>query len=174
MIEVHFISVWDELSSGIPYLRVGLTDRKYPAVAARVLIEDDSQPVMAIDVCGNQDDYFFKQSVLLWNNWVVVGVGHQVTLVNLTNHSSTTTNLKHYFGYLYLADDLLLVASAMYLHCFGSDGQPLWISPVLGIDGVIVDQIGGGTVKGVGEWDPPGGWKPFNVSLATGQPVPLT
>jgi hypothetical protein len=171
MLEAHLITAQDEMPLNVPHLHVGLTNRKYPIVVASVLVEKASNPVMTISVYGNDDDYFFKQSVLLWNTYIVIGVGHQVTFVHLANHASTTTDLGCYFGYLYPADGLLLIASARYLHCFGSDGNLLWMSKELGIDGVIVEQISDGTVSGLGEWDPPGGWKAFNLSLATGQSV---
>ena len=81
MLEVHFITSRDESLSDFPPLRVGLTNRKYPVVVASGLVENASQPSMAIDVCGNDDDYFFKECVLLWNSCIVIGVGHQLTFV---------------------------------------------------------------------------------------------
>jgi len=45
----------------------------------------------------------------------------------------------------------------------------LWRSDCLGIDGVMVDQVADGIIRGKGEWDPPGGWRPFQVRFATGR-----
>jgi len=42
----------------------------------------------------------------------------------------------------------------------------------LGIDGIIVASTSDGVISGEGEWDPPGGWRPFRLSLATGVPAP--
>lgn len=44
-----------------------------------------------------------------------------------------------------------------------------WENRGLGIDGVLVHEISGDVIAGEGEWDPPGGWKPFRVRLNTGQ-----
>ena len=44
-----------------------------------------------------------------------------------------------------------------------------WKSDLVGIDGVIVQDIHGNTIEGVGEWDPPGDWQPFRVRLDSGQ-----
>lgn len=46
----------------------------------------------------------------------------------------------------------------------------MWRSDALGIDGVIVDRISADEIEGQGEWDPPGGWKPFRVSAHSGKP----
>jgi hypothetical protein len=45
-----------------------------------------------------------------------------------------------------------------------------WQSDVLGIDGVVVDVSGPDIIRGEGEWDPPRGWKPFELHAATGLP----
>lgn len=39
----------------------------------------------------------------------------------------------------------------------------------LGLEGVIVNSVEDGIVRGEGEWDPPGGWRPFSLRLDTGQ-----
>jgi hypothetical protein len=36
-------------------------------------------------------------------------------------------------------------------------------------DGVVVVAIDDNVVLGQGEWDPPGGWRPFQVSLESGE-----
>jgi hypothetical protein len=171
MLQVHLIDFLDVTQLDLPHLNVGLTNRKYPFVIASVLVENQGQAVMTIAVCGNPDGYFFRETALLWKAHVVVGAGHQVMLVNLTDHTSTTTELGCYFGYLYPENELLLVASASHLHCFRDDGKLRWTSKDLGIDGVVVDKITDGIVYGQGEWDPPGGWEPFTLNLETGEPV---
>lgn len=124
---------------------------------------------MTIDVFGNPDHYFFRKEALEWKQYIIVGIGHQVTFVNLNNHTSTTIDLGCYFGYLYPVDNFLLVASARYLHCFSDTGNLQWISHELGVDGVIVERVNNGVVYGTGECDPPDGWQPFQLNLATGK-----
>ena len=48
------------------------------------------------------------------------------------------------------------------------EGELLWTSPALGVDGVLVHSIDDGVIAGEGEWDPPGGWRPFRVALSSG------
>ncbi len=46
-----------------------------------------------------------------------------------------------------------------------------WISGGLGIDGVIITAMKQHMIQGEGEWDPPGGWKPFALFLDSGHKV---
>jgi hypothetical protein len=57
------------------------------------------------------------------------------------------------------------------LHFISPVGNLVWQSDVLGIDGVIVDDVDNALIRGRGEWDPPGGWKPFAVSVKTGRTI---
>jgi len=52
-----------------------------------------------------------------------------------------------------------------------NDGRVLWKSTNVGLDGVIAHDVSTGVVHGSGEWDPPGGWRPFVLSLATGEAI---
>jgi hypothetical protein len=65
--------------------------------------------------------------------------------------------------------ECLLVASAERLYCFEPGGSLRWMSQGLGIDGVTVDEFDANTVRGQGEWDPPGGWQQFQLDMRTGQ-----
>ena len=73
-----------------------------------------------------------------------------------------------YVGYFYPHDDFLLVATARCLLRFDADASLVWQSKMLGVDGVIVTEIRGDLILGEGEWDPPGGWKPFAVRMRIG------
>jgi hypothetical protein len=107
---------------------------------------------------------------IAWKHWIVVGIGHHVHLVPLTGDDPSTLDLDDYFGHLYPLDHSLLVASGQKLFCVTTDGIVKWTSPELGIDGVVVIQVRDGIIDGEGEWDPPGGWKPFRLRLDTGSP----
>jgi len=75
-----------------------------------------------------------------------------------------------YFGSFKIADTDLLIATASQILCFGPNGEMKWASAQLGIDGVLIEDLKNGVISGTGEWDPPGGWKPFRISIETGQP----
>lgn len=46
---------------------------------------------------------------------------------------------------------------------FDAEGEVVWSSDRLGIDGVVLHRI-----VGDGEWDPSGGWERFEIDLKTG------
>ena len=83
----------------------------------------------------------------------------------------TSFNLGTYFGHLYPSEEFLLVASAERLFRIDPDGAVKWRSGELGIDGVIVDRVSDQGIEGSGEWDPPGGWRPFRISVESGKPL---
>jgi hypothetical protein len=71
--------------------------------------------------------------------------------------------------HLYPAEQFLLIALASHLHRVDTAGLLQWTSECLGMDGVIVDEIAENLITGQGEWNPPGGWKPFQVNVHTGK-----
>jgi len=137
-----------------------------------IVVEDNSKLICRIDVYGDssEESFAFKE-VLIWNKQVVVGFGHKVYFISLNNCNPITIELDSYFGYFYPLTDFLLVASGSRLFCVNKYGNIKWSSSELGIDGVIVDQIDHEFIYAQGEWDPPGGWRPFKVHLKSGKLV---
>jgi hypothetical protein len=132
-------------------------------------IESVEGPLLRLDLYLSGDECFAFEEVRLWSGFVVVGWGHRVYLVDPRTRTVAALDLGSYFGHLYPAERCLLAASAERLFRIELDGSLLWRSDALGIDGVVVDQVADGVIRGQGEWDPPGGWRPFQVSLRSGQ-----
>jgi hypothetical protein len=82
-----------------------------------------------------------------------------------------TVALEEYFGHVYPTADYLLLASCSRLFRMEPDRSILWKTELLGLDGVVVRESGPTLVRGDGEWDPPGGWRPFAVLAADGRRV---
>jgi hypothetical protein len=143
-----------------------------PSAADRfVTVESDQGPLLRVDLYRSNDQCFAFEEVRVWCDFLAIGWGERLFLVNLLSRAAFTLHLGSYFGHIYLTENCLVVASAERLFCIAQDGSVLWQSAVLGIDGVIVDDVEGDLVQGRGEWDPPDGWRPFSVSLQTGQVV---
>lgn len=126
---------------------------------------------MRVDLYRSNDECFAFEEVQSWCGWLVIGWGHRVFLVSLQTCAAAAVGLDAYFGHLYPGDNYLLVASAERLLRIDTDGKVRWQSGVLGIDGVVVDGVADGLISGRGEWDPPGGWRPFQVRLDSGEIV---
>ena len=79
------------------------------------------------------------------------------------------------FGHLYDSGDLehlashisVLATSASEVLAFDRTGDLIWKQSDLGIDGVVLQRANTGWIEGEGEWDPPGGWRPFSLSSKT-------
>src|SRR5262249_397476 len=102
---------------------------------------------------------------------VFVGYGQQVDVYVSEVVTLPKDAFDGYFGHLFTATDIdspdlgrsALIASASELLRFDDAGELLWRSTGLGIDGVVVHRVQDGKIFGEGEWDPPGGWKPFQL-----------
>jgi hypothetical protein len=172
MRHAHFVPLQYETPHGAYHLRVGAIDQPEARLTAKVLV-GELNVSFVVDVFANRTDYFFREEAIVWHNWLVIGLGLQITFFNLSSLDSSilrlgSTNFS-YFSEIYPTEELLLVASGTSLHCFGHDGALLWKHEDLGLDGVLIDDIKNGNVYGRGEWDPPNGWQPFFISLSTGQ-----
>lgn len=129
------------------------------------------QKLLRIDVYPDREACHSFEEARVWRKAVVVGFGHSVFFVSLEDRSVKRIDLGGYFGSFHVDGDILLVASEALLFRLSSDGDVTWRSEELGIDGVMVDRIEDDCIHGQGEWDPPGGWRPFVVSLDSGERI---
>lgn len=151
-------------------LRVGSVPRGLGTPDLYVTVLDGTKPVLRIDVYGDLSrEMFICSAAIIWQNWIAIGFGHHLYLVGLHDRTILTISLLNYFVELYVGPEYLLAASASRLFRVESDGGLLWKSDELGIDGVMVMDMNAEIVKGKGEWDPPGGWRPFTVNAANGE-----
>lgn len=155
---------WTDLSPVRAGARVGTST---PAVY--VTAERDFAPLLRIDLYESEPAAHAFQQAIAWNGLIAIGFGGEVHLVSPASRSSSTVRLSGYFGSLYPLSALLLVADADSLRCFNSRGEQVWRSEPLGVDGVLVSDVEEGVITGRGDWDPPGDWRPFRISLASGR-----
>ena len=132
-------------------------------------------PRWRIDLHRGLGDSCF-QDVRCVGSIVYIGYGQHVIVFESQLERVSLHPLNGYFGHLYVAADFdksesafgLLAASASELLRFDGHGHLQWRRSGLGIDGVLVDSIGLGMILGRGEWDPPGGWRPYRLQLNSG------
>ena len=166
---------WIKLSP----IRLGIVPINLPTPDDYLLLEKDGIAQLRIDIYIGQESCVYKNA-LIWNTWLVVGIGEKVYFIDINDRHFEEYRLEAYFCALYTknsfknlssTDDLLLIASATDLLRFDINAKIIWHVKNLGIDGVIVKDIYNSTVIGVGDWDPPCGWKKFKISLNTGSNV---
>jgi len=171
MSEASLHIVIDPPWTSLDPVRVGTVPKGLGTPTVYALASIDGQPSLRVDVYDPDGASHPFADAKLWNGYLVIGHGQAIYLVHLTDRQSITIELDAYFGYLYPTDSDLLITSAEKIRCINSSGRVRWTSEVLGIDGVIVTEIVDGTIYAEGEWDPPGGWRPFQLDLATGERI---
>src|SRR5262245_37340354 len=132
-------------------------------------VESSEGPLLRVDLYRSSDECFAFDDVCIWSRVVAIGWGHHLYMIDPRTRATLSLDLGAYFGHVYPVEQYLLVASAESLFRIDSDGSLLWRADHLGIDGVVVERVEMGVIKGQGEWNPPGGWLPFQVNLDTGQ-----
>ncbi len=158
----------DEEWSGVAPVRVGRVPKGIGTPPCFVCVTQDEQPLLRVDVYSLGPDCIAFRKALIWHDYLVVGFGSHIHAISLTDNSSITIPLAEYFGELYPTQNYLLIASCSRLFRMEQDRSILWTSDQLGIDGVIVHRAESPTIRGKGEWDPPGGGRNFAVSAEDG------
>jgi hypothetical protein len=134
-----------------------------------VTVEQDGTPLARIDAWPLFSGPITQ--IVTWEKFVVFGWNDQVHIVNPITREVISFPCDGYFGHLYPIAEQLLIADASCLISIDRRGARLWKSVRLGIDGVTVDRVKNGIIIGQGEWDPPGSWRPFRLTLTNGAPA---
>jgi hypothetical protein len=175
--QAHFLtpSDFDEWRH-VPHFVVGQASVTGAEPVFSLGIIAGGSPTWRIDLHRGLGDSCF-QDVRCVGSSVYIGYGQHVIVFESEHERVSLHPLDGYFGHLYVAADLdatgsvfgLLASSASELLRFDDYGQLLWRRFGLGIDGVLVESIDQGMVLGRGEWDPPGGWRPYRLQLNSGE-----
>ena len=139
------------------------------APAVHVTVERGGRPLLRIDVLEPEPAAHPFQDAIAWAGFVAIGHGEELHLVSLADRTCSTIRLSGYFGQLYPLNECLLVADADSLRRIDPGGVQRWRSGPLGVDGVLVADVEDGVIAGSGDWDPPGDWRAFRISLDDGK-----
>ena len=104
----------------------------------------------------------------------VLAVGFEDTFYmynTLENKVLAIVKMDGYFCSAQFTDHHFYVTDASGIICIEKSGKIVWDNHDLGMDGVLINDIEGGHIMGSGEWDPPGGWKKFELDIKTGQKI---
>lgn len=155
----------------LPSIRAGQVPPGFPEPKRCVTVERGGVPLARIDVYEEYLGAF--EELIVWGRWIVIGLGSSAHLVDPVARQTHSLACDSYFGHLYPLEKHLLIASDSALQCLDEQGELMWRREHLGLDGVIVHEVLDDVIKGEGEWDPPGGWRPFRLSLASGVSLPV-
>lgn len=176
MIAAEFLENEDEEWGHIPATSIG-SKSDFKIQYTKVGLFKSGKKHLLLHIHAADQCICFK-SLKVSGNDLVIGFGETVHFFNVESRALISKKLDGYFGDLYTPNDLelaineffILVASASYLHHFTFNGDEIWKSEMLGIDGVVVHKIVPPLIHVSGEWDPPGGWEPAIVQLHNGKP----
>ncbi|MDZ4403681.1 hypothetical protein [Prosthecobacter sp.] len=171
MLAAHLSTTIDEKILPLELVRVGRVPAGLATPDCHVAVSDAGGPIFRVDVHASRPACFAFQEAILWRDILLIGFGEEVHAVSLSDRSAHTLELGAYFGHFYPTADYLLIASGERLFRMEPDRSIRWKSEPVGMDGVVVDEAGPTVVRGEGEWDPPGGWRPFAISAVDGSPV---
>jgi hypothetical protein len=113
-----------------------------------------------------------KAQAIFWQGWFAFGFGSRALLLREQGGAPLGVGLGCYFEEFITGEDYLLAISGQGIVRLDAAGAVVWRNDALAVDGVIVFDVEDGAIDGQGEWDPPGGWRDFLVSLETGETLP--
>jgi hypothetical protein len=136
------------------------------------LVYRASAPELRIDLYADRSTqlYVYQQG-LFFEEILAIGLGHEVYLVSFAEGPPRTLHLNSYFVSLHRASDAVYVVSGEDITRLNLDGDVVWTSPQLAVDGIRVELISEDTLSGEAEHDPPGDWRPFRIRTDDGRPT---
>lgn len=154
-------------------LRLGAVSADFSTADLFITITDEQRLLTRVDVYRHSEpEAFVFQDAIIWSEQAFVGYGSRVYVIDPMKRIGSEICLGDggdYLGAFYAGVDYLLVASGQSLLRLSTNGNVLWTTPNLGLDGVIVKSVDKNVICGEGEWDPPGGWEPFELRLDSGR-----
>jgi hypothetical protein len=136
------------------------------------LVFQASAPELRVDLYADRSTqlYVYQQG-LFFAELLAIGFGHEVHLVSFSEEAPRTLRLSSYFVSLHRASDAVYVVSGEDITRLNLDGDVVWTSPQLAVDGIRVELISEDILSGEAEHDPPGDWRPFRIRTEDGQPT---
>ena len=138
-----------------------------------ITISEGDQPLLRVDQYGDtSSESYVSQDVIVWREHVFVGCGHTVHVIEPKKQIGRTIRLGEtcaYFSAFHAGPEYLLVVSGLGVLRLAPDGEVLWKASDLAIDGVTVESIENGLIKGQGDWDPAGWVQTFRDKPGLGE-----
>jgi hypothetical protein len=167
MSAVRLVHALDDGWLTVAPVHVGAQPPGGGGVIRYALVRVDEQRIR-VDVHAREPDCYAFEQVLLWHRVLSIGLGSYLHLVSADDRSCVSLHLDGYFGRLYPSRDYLLVTSAERVLRVEPDRSVRWTSAPVGIDGVLIWDVDPPVIRGEGEWDPPGDWRPFALDAEHG------
>lgn len=154
-----------------PVLISGKDSLAYDRIEYIVVNNDEDQQVFEIRYEYHTGS--FKEALLI-GNLLAIGFEDYFYLYDtVLNELMLKVKMEWYFGYLFYHDNLFYVADSCHVFCITKNGDIIWETENLAIDGVVIDKFTEEKIYGQGEHDPPNGWINFILDIKTGQTLKI-
>jgi len=153
--------------SGVKNILISGEDSKKYDNQEYVIIFEYENEVLNLEIRFEYYSTPFQQIEFI-GDLIIIGYQKNLYLYNLTTSFASKYEMDVYFCQIYCFERGFLVTSATNILCFDSSANLIWASQSLGIDGVIIESVVNRIIFCKGEWDPPGGWKDYKISLDSG------
>ncbi len=132
-------------------------------------ISKNKIPYLKVEIDTNSwntfnTEWFFEQ-------YFCIGCGDMVYFIDLETLNVKTCSCDLYFGYFYIYQKRLYIASDSKLFCFDENCELLWQSERIAVDGVIVESISEDYIIVSCEVDPPNHWVQCQLSTYNGKKI---
>jgi hypothetical protein len=155
----------------VPSVKVGEPPSSDASPDAYLTVTVDREATLRMDIYAEPGERQAFTEVLHWGGLIAVGFGEKAYFLDLQTRTASVVAIGSYFSRFYPTAECLLVASGAHLTCVGLDGELLWTSSELGTDGIVVDQIRQGAVRGEGLYQKPSRWQAFLLDTVTGKSI---
>ncbi|MBP6120769.1 MULTISPECIES: hypothetical protein [Providencia] len=181
-ITAEFIEVESRID--LPFLPVidinYLSHRAYLSCKVIIYFDEEPKRILNIYSARDKDGYVLEQcfkEIKINQEIVAILHGVHVHLYNLETGSTYSVAFNDYVGHIYSTPNIhsnkltsdFIVTTFQYAFLVNINSGIKWRSPQCAIDGVIIHEIDNDIIYGSGEWDPPGGWEPFQLDIYTGK-----
>lgn len=153
----------------VPALPVGPVPPGAGSPRCYVCLERAGQRLRVDAHVRESEELCFRDDAVLVEDTLFVGAGHRVAVVDLCSRAVRDLELDAYFVDFHPLPDGVLAATGSSLYRIDRSGAIRWWARNLAVDGVRVQEVRDGEVRGEAEMDPPGGWRPFALALDTGR-----
>ncbi|MBD5143943.1 MAG: hypothetical protein HDT22_10115 [Ruminococcus sp.] len=118
-------------------------------------------------------EYFDKACI--FGKYLCIGTGSSVIFVNLESLGSISMQVDFYFGYFFIHENILYIASGTGIIAVSSTLQTIWKNETLAVDGVIIHEVftqdDKQFLKISCEMDPPGHWQEKIINIQNGEVI---
>lgn len=131
----------------------------------------DDIPYVSVEVNMLEGGEHFTDSYILGDYLLIGNYYEGVFAVNLIDFELKEIKVDGYFGYFVPGIECVYILGCENIISIGKDGNIIWISDNLAVDGIVLGRIEGNTMNVSCEMDPPGGWVDKKINLLTGKTV---